>query len=143
MTVLEAMTVASRGGISSDAVSRRIDRIEVVFHDPNLVTNAGLLVLVSGGLGRSNGCEHLIEPAARPSRGQVIDVVTGLDDLPIAYPHDERHGRRCLGRVARTRRSCTHGESARRDRTGGAACAGQDRLTTTRDWVGEVVHSSR
>jgi hypothetical protein len=42
--VLDAMTVAAGEALSVSGVSRGIDRIEVVFDDPNLVANAGLLV---------------------------------------------------------------------------------------------------
>ena len=49
--VEDVVVVSSGEALPVDAVSRAIDRVEVTFDDPNLVANAGLLVVATGRSG--------------------------------------------------------------------------------------------
>ena len=79
MTVFNVVLLTSPGGTSSDPVSHSLDRIEVTFDDPNLVADAGLLLVAT--LTQRLGLEALIDAtvslidrSVAPGRAQGVDV---------------------------------------------------------------------
>src|SRR5438270_2665681 len=82
MTVFEVVLATSSGGTSWKRVLHSIDRVEVTFDDPNLVANAGLLLV--GTLVVRLELERLVNAMVRLS-GRVGGALPGRKVLTLVH----------------------------------------------------------